>query len=139
MSDSQFVIHILAVFGTPVPHPLAIKPGENCMLGHRIIEDPNEYPVPEGQPAPPWPLLANGQQFVVGLDVDASFTQGGGLFLEVVKVRARNGATEVWFRWASSYSAAHVEQFLTIFNYQVISDAASIVGPLPDFFPGLRV
>ena len=139
MASPQFVIHILAVSGTPIPHPLALEPGQNCVLGHRIIEDPEKYPVPEGMPVPPWPLLANGQQFVAGLEVDASFTQGGGLFLEVAHVRCRYGVTAVWFRWPTTRPYHYVASLLDQFGYQVVEDPKSIIGQLPSFFPGLRV
>lgn len=139
----QFVTHVLAAFGDSVPHPLSLRPGENCLLGHRIFGDPGGITEEELEMAGvliwPWPLLAGGQQFVAGLSVDASFQQGGGLFLDVASVVCKSGVVEVFFRWGSTFGEAHVASTLSRFGYQVIDEPSAIRPMLPDFFPGLHI
>ena len=121
----MFVLHILAVFGTPIPHPLTLALGHDSFLGHRIIEQEE-------------PLLAHGQQFVPGLTVDASFEQGGGLFLEVANVVCKSGVVEVYFRWPTTRPSHEVGSLLDRFHYQVVDRPEAIRPMLPKFFPGLH-
>lgn len=116
----MFVIHILATEGR-IP-PSRLNPGENCVLGHRIINQEE-------------PLLAHGQQFIPGLEVDAGFQQGANLFLTVHRVRCKTNVVEVYFLWSADNSLAFVKSVLKMFGYQVVDREAAVKPMIEDFFP----
>ena len=115
----MYVIHILATEGR-IP-PSRIVPGENCVLGHRIFDQEE-------------PLLAHGQQFIPGLEVDAGFQQGANLFLRVHRVRCKFNVVEVYFLWNAEDGLFRIKVLLEQFGYQVIEAPVAVKPMIEDFF-----
>jgi hypothetical protein len=81
-------------------------------------------------------MLANGQSFFPGIEVDIGFTQGANIWLPAVKVRANPQKVEVYFLWRTSYLDLHsARPVLEKFLYQVLDDPAAVMPMVEYFFP----